>query len=429
MRVPTSIHGALLAGVLAIGGLLTGQGAALADEAPVTITWLAATGQSPHAPDPKAKAWFTSQVDAFQKKHPGVTLDISYEGTDINQAMTRLQQQIGAGRAPDVASLDSFFLSRFYDSLQPLDAYYPAEDVNDFVSFAKQGMHGPDGKLKAIWANTDVRALFYRKDLVQTPPKTWDELIAMGPALTQKGVTPYVFPGGRGEAAVMEHLGMFWAMGGQLVDDKNQPVFGQGANKDAWVKILTFMKKAVDSGASPRRVVGYGFESDMNPELLRGNVAMFLGGSWQSGQLHNLGDTHQWGVAPIPMPSDIKPSTAAGGWTYGMFATDPAKQKLIVEFINDVAGSKDGMAGEVTALTNLPTRRSVAARATPYFTSEDNKTFGQMLTTAHARPGAAIYPTISTELQVAIANAITGQQTPEEAVDGAWSRVQQQAGK
>lgn len=411
-------------------GTLSAWSAARADEAETHITWLANTGQSPHSSDSEAKAWYTAKVDGFLKKHPNVKLDMSFQGTDINQAMTHLQQQIDANRAPDLASLDSFFLSRFYAKLQPLDEYFPATDIDDFVPFAKAGMHGPDGKLKAVWVNTDVRALFYRRDLVKTPPKTWDDVIAMAPDLAKQKMTPYVFPGGRGEASVMEHLGMFWAMGGKLVDDSGRPVFGEGANRDDWVQILGFMKKAVDSGASPQRVVGYGFESDMNPELLRGNVAMFLGGSWMPNQLHNLGDKHQWGVAAIPMPSaSTSPMTAAGGWTFGVFTSDPAKQKLIVELLNDIAASPEGMAGEVTALGNLPTRASVAKVDSPYFKTDNNEMFNAMLGTAKARPGASIYPTISTELQVAIANVITGQQKPEQAIDEAAKRVAQQAAK
>ena len=42
---------------------------------------------------------------------------------------------------------------------------------------------------------------------------------------------------------------------------------------------------------------------------------------------------------------------------------------------------------------------------------------------AVARPGAAIYPSISTELQVAMSEVITGQQTPEAALDQAWHKL------
>ena len=415
-----------LAGVVALGGAFAAGEANAAD--PIKLTWLATARQSPGSSTPEAKQWYETKLNAFLKAHPGVEVEVTTQGTDINAAMTRLQEQVGTGRAPDFASLNSFFLSRFYDKLQPLDAFYPTNDVDDFIGFAKAGMRGPDGKLKAVWVNTDVRALFYRTDLVPTPPKTWDELLATADALKSKVATPYVFPGGRGEAAVMEHLPMFWALGGELVDGDGKPVFGLDKNRDAWIKILDFMKKAVDSGASTSRVANYGSENDMYPELMRGQTAMFLGGSWMPGQMRDLGDKNAWAVAPVPMPGTVGPATAVGGWTYGIFTQDPERQKLIVEFMNSVVASPDGMAGAVTALSNLPTRKSVAARDTPYFSNAFVKTYTSMLGYGRARPGAAIYPAISKELQVAISSVITGQKSAASAVDEAFAKVKQQQG-
>jgi multiple sugar transport system substrate-binding protein len=398
-----------------------------AQDAPITITWLANTTQSPHATAAPIRDWYQSRIDAWSKQHPNVKVDISYLGTDINAAMTRLQEQVTSGRAPDFSSLDSFFLQRFFPNLQPLDALVP--DADDFVLFVRNGMHGPDGKLKALWVNTDVRALFYRTDLVPTPPKTWDELLAQSADLAKKNVTPYLFPGGRGEASVMEHLPMFWAMGGSLVDDAGKPVFGQGANRDNWIKILHFLKQTVTTGASPARVVNYRFEAEMYPDILRGNVAMFLGGSWMPKQLHDLGDKAQWTAAPIPMPGAVGPSTAAGGWTYGVFTPDPAKQKLIVNLINFIAAGPDGMIGAVSAQGNLPTRISVGKSAAPYMQAPNTRQFVSMLGYGRIRPPVAVYPTISTALQIAISDVISGQKTPEAAIDQAWQDVQQQAGK
>src|SRR5215469_16652641 len=119
-------------------------------------------------------------------------LDVSFNSTDINASMTRMQEQAVGGRAPDFAMLDSFFLSRFYGYLQPLDRFYGSDQVNDFVTFARNGMRDADGKLKALWVNTDVRVLYYRKDLVSNPPRTWDELVAQGADLSKRGLTAYL---------------------------------------------------------------------------------------------------------------------------------------------------------------------------------------------------------------------------------------------
>ncbi len=393
----------------------------------IQITWLANTPQSPHATAGPIQQWYSSRVEDWAKRHPDVKLEVEYLGTDINLGMTQLQEQVAAGRAPDVASINSFFLPRFFDQLQPLDPY--VHDVDDFMPFVRRGMRGPDGKLKALWVNTDVRALFYRRDLVPTPPKTWDELLALAPGLRKNGVIPYVFPGGRGEASVMDHLPMLWTQGGRLISADGKPVFGEGTNREALIQILAFLRNAVVSGASPVRVVNFRFEADMYPDILRGNVAMFLGGSWIPKQLHDLGDKMEWSMAAIPMRSASGPSTVAGGWTYGVFTPDPAKQRLIVDFVNFIAAGREGMIGAVSAQGNLPTRISVADSDAPYLQMAITKAAVDMLPAARARDTAAIYPTVSANLQVAIADVITGQESPEAAIDHAFRDVQRQVAK
>ena len=393
------------------------------DSASIHITWQMQPTQSPKSSVPTVKDYYQSHIEAWAKAHPDVMLDVSFNSTDINASMTRMQEQAAAGRAPDLAMLDSFFLSRFYQYLQPLDRYYGPDQVNDFVTFARNGMRGPDGKLKALWVNTDVRVLYYRKDLVSNPPKTWDELIAQAAELSKRGLTGYLYPGGRGEGTVMEHLPMFWAQGGELVDASGKPVFGDGKNRVAMLNLLGFLKRTIDSGASPNRVVNYGFEAGLYPEILRGNVAMFLGGNWMAKRLRELGDKNDWGVAPIPLMVPGDPVTAAGGWTYAVFTPDAKKQDIIIDLINSLVASPAAMTASTAAIGNLPTRISVAQGDSAYVTDPTVHDFLALLRYARARPGAAVYPSISTELQVAMSDVITGQQTPEAALDQAWHKL------
>jgi multiple sugar transport system substrate-binding protein len=393
------------------------------DSAPIHITWQMQPTQSPKSSVPAVKEYFQSHIEAWAKAHPDVMLDVSFNSADINASMTRMQEQAAAGRAPDVAMLDSFFVSRFYQYLQPLDRFYGPDQVNDFVAYARNGMRGPDGKLRALWVNTDVRVLHYRKDLVSTPPKTWDELIATAADLSKRGLTGYLYPGGRGEGNIMEHLPMFWAQGGELVDAGGKPVFGAGNNRVAMLNVLNFLKRTIDSGASPNRVVNYRFEADLYPEILQGKVAMFLGGSWMVQQLRGLGDKAEWGIAPIPLMTPGDPVTAAGGWTYAVFTPDAKKQDLIIDLVNSLVASPDAMAASTAALGNLPTRTSVAHGDYAYVKTPLVHGFLDLLRYGRARPGAIIYPSISTELQVAISDVITGQQTPEAALDQAWHKL------
>ena len=77
-----------------------------------------------------------------------------------------------------------------------------------------------------------------------------------------------------------------------------------------------------------------------------------------------------------------------------------------------------------TVTGELPTSRhlfdTLKAFKPPIF-----KTFRRFLAHAQPRPGSAIYPSLSNELQIAIGNVLTGSSKPEEALKNAGDRVQQ----
>jgi multiple sugar transport system substrate-binding protein len=140
-------------------------------------------------------------------------------------------------------------------------------------------------------------------------------------------------------------------------------------------------------------------------------------------QLRDLGDRHDWGVAPIPLMSPGDPVTAAGGWTYALFTPDAKKQAVIVDLVNSVVASPTAMAEATEAIGNLPTRTSVAEGGGTYVNDPTVHQFLTLLRYARARPGTAVYPSISSELQVAMSDVITGQQTAEAALDQAWHKL------
>jgi multiple sugar transport system substrate-binding protein len=49
---------------------------------------------------------------------------------------------------------------------------------------------------------TDVRVMYYRKDLLPEPPSSWDEVLEVGRDLKDEGLSPNLFPAGRDEVTV-----------------------------------------------------------------------------------------------------------------------------------------------------------------------------------------------------------------------------------
>ena len=394
-------------------------------DAPTTLSVWAQQDYSHLAARPAIASAFTTVFNDWAREHRDVQLRVSVmPGLELHKA--KLQLAAAANRLPDVASIDSYWLPLFTNDVQPLDAHWPADDRADLLPFTIQTLSDPAGHVYGLWHETDCRVLFYRKDLVPTPPRTWDELLAVASRISQEQhMSGYLYNAGRWEATVFDHLAMFWAQGGELVDRNGRPTFGEGTNRTAMLRLLGFLRDTIERGASPRSVLGNNDYQQLSGAAIAGDVAMFLGGNWQLKDLEtglSLAEFAKWDIAPIPQADASTRSTGTGGWVWVVFARDPARQRAAVEFIRSVeAPAHAARISEATG--HLPVRRSVY-RDFPIF-SEDRwyRRFGEMLVDGHARPTVPIYPAISQHLQLAIGAVVSGAKGPDVALDEAWAAV------
>jgi len=393
-------------------------------DAPMTLSVWAQQDYSHLAARPAIAATFTDVFTDWARTHRDVQLRVSVmPGLELHKA--KLQLAAAANRLPDIASIDSFWLPLLAEHVQPLDAYWPADDQADLLPFTIQTL-SRDGHIYGLWHETDCRVLFYRKDLVPTPPRTWDELLSTASRLSrEQHVAGYLYNAGRWEATVFDHLAMFWAQGAELVDASDRPIFGEGANRTAMLRLLGFLHDTIARGASPRSVLGHNDYQQLTGAAIAGDVAMFLGGNWQLKDLESglsPDEFAKWDIAPIPQADAATRSTGTGGWVWVVFARDPERRRAAIEFIRSVeAPAHAARISEATG--HLPVRRSVY-RDFPIF-SQDRwyRRFGEMLVDGHARPTVAIYPAISQQLQLAIGDVVSGAKPPEAALDAAWAAV------
>jgi multiple sugar transport system substrate-binding protein len=330
-------------------------------EAATTLTVWAQQDYSHLAARPAIAGVFTDVFADWARAHPDVQLRVSVmPALELHKA--KLQLAAAAGRLPDVASIDSFWMPLLADAVQPLDEFWPAEDRRDFLPFTIRTLSDPAGHLLGMWHETDCRVLFYRKDLVPVPPATWDALLDVASRVArERHIAGYVYNAGRWEATVFDHLAMFWAQGGELVDRDGRPIFGEGANRRAMLRLLSFLRDTIERGASPRSVLGHNDYQQLTGAAVAGDAAMFLGGNWQLKDLESglsPAEFAKWDIAPIPTADAGTHSTGTGGWVWVVFAKDPARRKAAVEFIRDVEAPAH--AARISAATgHLPVRRSV----------------------------------------------------------------------
>ncbi len=395
-------------------------------DAPLTLSVWAQQDYSHLAALSSTASVLTDVLGEWAAANPGVQLDVSVMPA-LEQHKAKLLLAAAAGRLPDVASIDSFWMPLFLEGghVQPLNAFWPEQDRADFMPFAVDTLSDRAGRVYGVWHETDIRVLYYRKDLVPVPPRTWAEVIETGAEVARThGIAGYLYNAGRWEATVFDHLAMYWAQGGELVDGDGHPVFGLEPNRERLIRVLTFLRETVQSGASPPAVLAVNDYRQLSAAAIAGDTAMFLGGNWQVRELEDALSPEafaSWGIAPVPQLAPGATLTGAGGWVWVVFSEDPVKREAAARFVLDVETSPNG-ARISKATGRLPVRRSVY-RNDPAFAAPPVSLFAEMLDTARARPAVPVYNAISRELQLAIGYAIEGTKTPARAVDDAFAAV------
>ncbi len=419
------LGGAGVAGALLLGSVGCGGDDTSGENA---IGWQAIPAYSLQAPDENRVEYIQNAISSWEESS-GYAIDPLVTSSDVTEAMALLLEQASQNRAPDIAMVDSYILPRFYDFVQPIGEYLGDIPLSDYFPFAREVMTGEDGEVKGLQFTTDVRVMYYRTDLISTPPTSWAELLRTGQDLLSEELTPYLFPAGRDEATVTTSLfPYFWAQGGELTDADGTPVFGEGENREAMVNSLSFIEECVESGITPRRVTDYAKETDLNGDVASGRTAMFLGGNWQVNLLKEIIGAEQfisqWEVAPIPsMEGGDNHATTAGGWVWGVFAEDEEKQRAGVDFLKSAFVSDQGMAGWCSIGGYLPPRQAVF-EVPDYRGNEYTDTFREHLNRyARNRPAAETYQDISTALQVAVGQVVSRDASPEQALETAVRSV------
>jgi multiple sugar transport system substrate-binding protein len=378
------------------------------------------TNDSPNNADPAIADGYQKLFVEFIKKHPDWKLQMQFMSADIGTEQAKMLEQAKAGNAPDCAAVDSFVLSQFMINhvLADFSPYFSKDEVADLFPFIRNGVTDKDGTIRAWWWDTDLRVLYRNKSVVPDAPQTWDDLKKAALASKDQGMEGVIFNAGRYEGSTFDWLANYWALGGKLVDDSGKPVFGEGDNKEKFLKALNYYKDLVDSGAAPKRVTTIGNYDDLNAAAAAGTTALFIGGNWQYAQLKATLDEdefNKWTFSPIPGPTADKLSTGTGGWTIASFSKDKEKIEMCANLAREV------YMGPANALQQqLPTRKSLFDKY-PVFATDANKTFAAALANGQARPGAPIYPEISNQIQIMMGDVLSGTKSPEEALNAAFN--------
>ena len=366
-------------------------------------------------------------VNTFNAQNNGV--HVTYNSNfpnDTGQQLTILTTMLRArGSSIDVMQMDIIWPPEFGANgwTVPLDDKWPASERANYLPGPLAGCTY-NGKLWAAPIYTDVGVIYYRKDIISTPPNTWNDLKTMANAAIagSKTKTGYLWQGAQYEGLVCDFCEVLYGYGGNVLDPNNPK--SVIVNSPEGVAALTQMVNWVGT-ISPSAITTYK-EEDARSSWQNGDAAFMrnwpyaysLGNDPSSSKIAGKFDIHPmlYGGSNTTGHSNI------GGWQHGInaFSKNP---DAAWKFIHYMLGStpQKTLAMQLSLLATLKsiyTDSDVLAKV-PFFAKVPS-----IVQNGLPRPVSPFYPDISNAIQVRIHSALTKGSTPTDALSGLQSDLQ-----
>jgi len=396
--------------------------------AQVTLTAIVAE------PKERWDALFADALAKLREKHPDMTINVDYRV--LPYADTRKQILTAmAGKTPlDLISVDQIWLGEFAQGGFLSDLTDLTNSWNRSSEWYKTNWDGGmyNGKVYGIWAWTDVRAMWYWKDILNQSGvnpeslSTWDGYLEaskkIGNSTKGKGIEAMHLVGASHSPDMWYPY--LWMQGGEIVKQKtghpeNGTYWFPAYNSTEGVKALEFLKNQVNAGIKPQINHFWG------QEFADRKFAVMLEGSWLLGHFNrtewNTLDKNVGMIPMFPVPkSGDTSATMMGGWMLGIPQTSTNKA-LSWELLS-IMVQPDVLAPMLEKYAYLPTQKPIAegqysaqlAKTIPYY-----KELISMLSIGHSRPSISEYPQIADNIRQAIDEVYLGVKEPKQALDDA----------
>lgn len=367
-------------------------------------------------------------AEAFMKAHPDIEVEVREMPSDTGQSHDQYVTMFSAQSSEiDVFDLDVIWPAEFAQAgyLLPLDRLIEQDKI-EMDKYIKGAVDAGNfgGQQWTMPKFIDAGLLFYRKDLVKEPPKTWDDLINQAKAQKGKGGTKfgYLMQAKQYEGLVCNFVEFSASYGGKILDEQGNVA----VNNPGTIKGLQKMMEIVKSDFVPKNITTF-TETESHTAFLEGQSAFIRNWPYQFALAQDQAQSKiidKVAIAPLPA-GDAGSAAALGGWMGGInkFTKHPKEAWEFLKFMTGPEGQKISAVDGGLAPTYLPVfEDDDVKKASPLFA---NKDFINGVSAAVSRPTSPIYPKISEVIQIEVSKALAGQQTAEQAVQSMETKMKE----
>jgi multiple sugar transport system substrate-binding protein len=306
--------------------------------------------------EPDGTGIWRKLISEFNARASGVRVRLA-EGPPATNAREDLYSTsfLSGESSYDIIYCDVIWVGKFAAAkwLQDLSFRLSAEDREDFLSTElKAGSY--KGRLYRIPAFTDAGLLYYRKDLVPVPPRTFSELVEQSRKLQTKERWGFLWQGKQYEGLITVFLEILWGFGGDWIDPETRQTF---IDSPEAIEALTFLKSTIGS-ISPPGVTGY-IEEDTRL-LFQSGRAIFLRNwpyVWTLMKRSNAPVVDHVAYTTMVHAPDCSGAATLGGWGFAIssYCPNPEGAWKFVEFIT----RREQLTRVQQSMGRIPSRKSL----------------------------------------------------------------------
>jgi multiple sugar transport system substrate-binding protein len=185
-----------------------------------------------------------TRLEGFEERE-GMSVEVSVAAThpELNE---RIEEEFSSGRASyDLISTHTKYAPSQRQWLTPLDEDLDESELENFTPRTLE-LARIEEQLYGVPRNLDVKLLYWRTDLMERSPSSWEELREEAVRLRSDDFYGFVFPGK--ESGLFGHFFELHAMaGGRMFKDEGLPVPRLNDEAGRWA--LTFLKDLYERAA------------------------------------------------------------------------------------------------------------------------------------------------------------------------------------
>jgi multiple sugar transport system substrate-binding protein len=395
----------------ACGGSSSGGGGG-----PTTIVWQTENDTS---------GTYAGLADSFNKSNKDNVHVIWHNGpSDSGGLLTLYTNALRARNASfDVLQIDVIWPAEFSSNGWTVDLgkYWPASDRANYLP-------GPvksctyQGQVVAAPLRTDLGVLYYRKDIVSTPPKTFEELTSMAKSNASKAKMGYAWQGSQYEGLVCDFVEVLAGYGGAVLDPNNAK--SVTVNSPQGVQALTEMASWVGS-ISPISVTT--LTEEPCRQAFQNGDAIFMR-NWP--YAYSLGNdaskskvAGKFDITSIPYGgSGTVGHSCVGGWNMAInaFSKNPDAAWSFMKYMLGAEAQKQlAIGASLTPALQSVYQDSEVQQKQPLFTK-----LAPILQNSLPRPVSPVYPDLSNIIQKHVHQALTKTASPASALSDLQSELQ-----